>query len=233
MAVQDDSRENEVIDLLGLIKGNERSGVDAFYSFIHKGQTVTVDIELKSTTNSTVSTARDVGIDHIDKWRSKYWIIAFYNPSGKDLISILGLSPEEMDPWISSIENYISPDYKISELASRKLTMEDLFEVCEQKPTYGIDDAKKLHKQQWNSQKYEDEKDVENGYTQKKMLEILKLRSKYISERGSTLNNPHITQSFLNSYSEKIVSVDQIKIKKVKDKFLSEMAEAWLKHIEK
>jgi hypothetical protein len=233
MAVQDDSRENEVIELLGLVKGNDRSGVDAFYSFIHKGKTITIDIELKSTTNSTVSTARDVGIDHIDKWRSKYWIIAFYSPSGKDLISILGLSPEEMDPWISSIEDYISPDYKISELASRKLTMEDLFEVCEQKPTYGTDDAKKLHKQQWNSQKYEYEKDVENGYSQEKMLEILRLRSKYISERGSTLNNPHITQSFINSYSGKIVTVDQIRTKKVKDKFLSEMAEAWLQHIGK
>ncbi len=120
MAVQDDSRENEIIDLLGLVKGNDRSGVDAFFSFVHNGQTITVDIELKSTTNSTVSTARDVGIDHIEKWRSKYWIIAFYSPSGKDLISILGLSPEEMDPWISSIEDYISPDYKISELASRR-----------------------------------------------------------------------------------------------------------------
>lgn len=233
MAVQDDSRENEVIQILGLEKGNDRSGVDAFYSFSRNGIKYKVEIELKSTTNTTVSTARDVGIDHIEKWRSKYWIIAFYDSSGKTLKSILGLSPEEMEPWIKSIEDYIKPDYSISTLASEKLVMDDLFTVCEQKPVYGIEDAKKLHKQQWNSTKYEEEKDLDDGYSQSKMLEILKLRSKYISERGSTLNNPHITQSFLKRYSSKLLTIEQMKIKAHRDAFIHAMASAWIEHVSK
>jgi hypothetical protein len=32
------------------------------------------------------------------------------------------------------------------------------------------------------------------------MLEILRLRSSYIAERGSTLNNPHITAAHLRKF---------------------------------
>ena len=32
------------------------------------------------------------------------------------------------------------------------------------------------------------------------MLEILKLRSQYIAERGATLNNPHITKTHLANF---------------------------------
>jgi hypothetical protein len=138
-----------------------------------------------------------------------------------------------MEPWIKSIEDYIKPDYSISLLASEKLVMDDLFTVCEQKPVYGIEDARKLHKQQWNASKYDEEKDLENGYSQSKMLEILKLRSRYISERGSTLNNPHITQSFLRSYSSKLVTIDQIKNKANRVAFINVMASAWIEHISK
>ena len=120
MPVQDDQREIEVINLLGLKKGSDRSGVDAYFTFQNHGINTTIDIELKSTTNSTVSTARDVGLDHINKWRSKYWIIAYYDKSGSELKSLLGLSPEEMEPWIKSIEDYILPDFLISKRASEK-----------------------------------------------------------------------------------------------------------------
>lgn len=32
------------------------------------------------------------------------------------------------------------------------------------------------------------------------MLEILRLRCKYIAERGATLNNPHITKKHLSTF---------------------------------
>ncbi len=39
-----------------------------------------------------------------------------------------------------------------------------------------------------------------SGYSQLMMLEILRHRSKYISERGATLNNPHITKTHLAKF---------------------------------
>jgi len=233
MAVQDDGRENEVIDLLGLEKGSERSGVDAYYKFTKDERDYVVEIELKSTTNSTVSTARDVGIEHIKKWRSKYWIIAFYDSTGKKLVSLLGLSPEEMEPWIKYIEDYICPDFKISYLAAEKLGLKDLYQVCEQKSVYSSSDAKKIHKQQWSTERYEIEKDVPKGYSEEKMLEILKLRSRYLSERGSTLNNPHITQSFLRTFSNKMITIEKLQNVKTKQEFLRQMSESWILYISK
>ena len=69
MAVQDDRREVEVRDRIGLRGGETRSGVDAYFDFSDEGRRYAVPVELKSTTNRTVSTARDVGRAHIQKWR--------------------------------------------------------------------------------------------------------------------------------------------------------------------
>ncbi len=52
------------------------------------------------------------------------------------------------------------------------------------------------------------------------MLEILKERLKYLIERGSTLNNPHISGSYFESW-EKITSDHANKLKCAVKKFLS------------
>ena len=44
--------------------------------------------------------------------------------------------------------------------------------------------------------------DLEGGYSPPRMLEILKDRSKYLVERGSTLNNPHIPRSYFKGWTE-------------------------------
>ena len=80
MAVQDDRREVEVRDLIGLRAGETRSGVDAYFDFSDGNRRYAVPVELKSTTNRTVSTARDVGPAHIRKWRSRLWVFGFYDP---------------------------------------------------------------------------------------------------------------------------------------------------------
>ena len=67
MTVQDDRREVEVRDRIGLRGGETRSGVDAYFDFSDEGRRYAVPVELKSTTNRTVSTARDVGRAHIPK----------------------------------------------------------------------------------------------------------------------------------------------------------------------
>lgn len=115
------------------------------------------------------------------------------------------LSPIDMEPWIASIEAKVRVDFKLALLASRKLELDDLFDVCGERPAYSLEDAKRLHKQQWTAAEYSAALDATvNGkprISQGKMLEILRLRSKYIAERGATLNNPHVTKAHLATFA--------------------------------
>jgi hypothetical protein len=133
-----------------------------------------------------------------------------------------------MEPWIKNIEDKIRIDFELAARASEKLELADLFKICGKKDMYEIADAKLLHKQQWNAGQYKAGRDmkVKNrlGYSPKKMLEILRLRSKYISERGATLNNPHITKThldkFLGTESEPAINDCAAKIRKIAEDFL-------------
>ena len=73
--------------LLGLRLGEGRSEVDAFLDFEEEGLERFCRIELKSTTTDSVSTARDVGPNHIQRWRNRVWVFGFYDRSvhGMDL----------------------------------------------------------------------------------------------------------------------------------------------------
>ncbi len=66
MAVQDDRREQELIELFELLKLADagRAGLDAMLPL----DGVEVPFELKSTTRGSVTTVRDFGRDHIEKW---------------------------------------------------------------------------------------------------------------------------------------------------------------------
>ena len=207
MAVQDDSREKEMYQLLGLREGEGRSEVDAFFDFAANGRFYSAPIELKSTTTGSVSTARDVGPTHIAKWRSRIWIFGFYNSSGTSLRQLLVLGPNEMESWIGKIEQYIKPDFAIGDRVAEKLDFEDLYIICEKRSKYSLEDAKSLHKRQWNQERYRSEMDDADGYTPAKMLEILKLRAIYLNQRGSTLNNPHIPKSFFAKFTDRMIDV--------------------------
>ena len=207
MAVQDDQREREMCQLLGLREGKGRSEVDAFFDFDVLGKAYSAPIELKSTTNDSVSTARDVGPSHIKKWRSRIWVFGFYDSSGTNLQKILTLGPTEMEEWIGKIESYIAPDFAIGERIAQKLSLEDLHIICGEKPRYSLQDAIALHKRQWSKDKYLSEMDAEDGYTPKKMLEILRLRAVYLNQRGSTLNNPHIPASFFAQFGAETIDI--------------------------
>ena len=202
MAVQDDRREVEVRDLVGLRAGETRSGVDAWFDFSDGNRSHAVPVELKSTTNRTVSTARDVGPAHIRKWRSRLWVFGFYDSSGAVMEGLLILGPDDMESWIVRVEQYIAPDFLIGERAAERLTLEDLHIVCGEKPAYSQRDARALHKRQWPEARYESEMDVTDGYSPGKMLEILRLRAKYLNARGATLNNPHIPKRFFAAFRD-------------------------------
>ena len=205
MAVQDDRREIEICNLLGLERGTTRSGVDAYYSSKNKK---CISVEVKSTTTGSISTARDVGIDHIKKWRDRVWVIGFYSSTGTILERLLILGPSQMEEWIAKIEEYILPDFLIGKKSSQYLNLNDLYEICGKKTKYSLLDAEKLHKRQWDRAKYIKEQNLKNGYTAEKMLQILKERCLYLNERGATLNNPHIPKGFLDKFETSTFNVN-------------------------
>jgi len=216
MPVQDDERERELVRMFNLDwdPAHQRAGVDAVLEVDVDGQSFRFEVEVKSSTGSTVSTARDVGMEHIQKWRRKLFVIGFYSKEARrpELQHCLCLTPIDMEPWIASIEAKILIDFKLALRASRRLVLADLFEVCGEQETYSLEDAKRLHKQQWTADEYAAALDVAIGakrrISQAKMLEILQLRSKYIAERGATLNNPHVTKTHLDTFagSNRVVS---------------------------
>lgn len=212
MAVQDDRREIEICKLLGLERGTTRSGVDAYYSSKNKKS---ISVEVKSTTTGSISTARDVGIDHIKKWRERVWVIGFYSSTGSTLERLLILGPVQMEEWIAKIEAYILPDFLIGKKSCQYLNLKDLFEICGKKTKYSLSDAEKLHKRQWDRAKYIKEQNLKKGYSPEKMLQILKERCLYLNERGSTLNNPHIPKGFLDKFQSSTFIIKSSSISKI------------------
>jgi hypothetical protein len=230
VTVQDDTRERELCRLFNLqwSREHQRDGTDASFKVEIDGKTIEIPVEVKSTTGDTVSTARDVGMSHIRKWRSHFWIIGFYTKTrDPDLLRTLCLTPEDIEPWVASIEEKILPDFSLANRAARRLEMEDLFEICGKKEHYTIDDLKKLYKQQWSKAQYQASLDIEvNGtkvISKEGMLSVLKLRSSYISQRGATLNNPHVTSNFLKSFTGTDRSINEdwaLKLRQVAKEYL-------------
>jgi hypothetical protein len=204
---QDDVRERELVNLFNLAwdPDHQRHGNDATLTVEASGIQYSIDVEVKSTTNYSVGTARDVGLDHIEKWRRKFFVIGIYSSGPRaDFQTALCLTPTDIGPWIDKIEKKIGPDFLLAEYASQRLQIEDLYKVCEEKAIYTVADAKRIHKMQWSTKEYQHHRDLTQGtlkgYSPERMLEIIRLRSKYIAERGSTLNNPKIEKSIVKSF---------------------------------
>lgn len=195
MAVQDDRRELEQLELFELEqpKDRSRSGVDGILEI--DGQEV--EFELKSTTKDTVTTVRDFGMDHINKWRDKHWLFGFYTKQGNALRYTKYASPQMMQPWIEEKRRYIELDFQLAESAARGIDHSDLINLLGKREVYSIEDAQKIYKKQWKIQEYRDFCDRDEGYSPEQMLRILRLRCEYVMKRGSTLNNPHIPKPVL------------------------------------
>jgi len=194
---QDDDREEAMRNLFNLYKDeNEgRDGVDAHLDF----DGMAVPFELKTTSKGSVTTVRDFGPDHIKKWQDKHWLIGFF--IGDREFYHYG-SPSMMSEWINGKAEYISPDFMLADLASKNLTLNDMHQIMEKKAVYTYEDAKSLQKMQYRKDKYIALQDVKEGYSPERMLDIFKDRSKYLIERGSTLNNPHIPFTYFRGWVE-------------------------------
>ncbi|BBT68564.1 hypothetical protein SH16_03663 [Aeromonas caviae] len=195
MAFQDDERENKMRNLFSLYKNeNEgRDGIDAHLDI----DGVSIPFELKTTSTGHVTTVRDFGPDHIIKWKDKHWLIGFHNEHEEYYVYA---TPEMMSGWINEKEKYISYDFKIADILSKNMTLEDMNNILEEKNIYSINDAKKIHKKQYTIEKYKSLQDLENGYSPEQMLSIFRDRAKYLIERGSTLNNPHIPENYFKGF---------------------------------
>ncbi len=198
---QDDVREQEMIELFDLIKDeNEgRSGIDAFLEL--DGTNIPFELKTTSSKSGSMTTVRDFGSDHIQKWQNKHWIFGFYQKGKKQAYYKYG-SPALMQSWIKEKEEYIKPDFQLAKIASKNLTLEDLYVVLGEKESYSLEDAKLIQKRQYSRNKYIALQDITNGYSKSRMLSILKDRAIYLMERGGTLNNPHIPGSYFREWEE-------------------------------
>lgn len=195
---QDDDRENEAIRLFDLTKDEDegRSGIDAHLT---RGDTL-IPFELKTTSKGSVTTVRDFGPDHVEKWRGKHWLIGFYMPN-QPLYYHYG-SPSAMSPWIEGKWEYIRPDFLLAELTPDLITSKQMVELLGAKETYSLSDAKKIQKKQLAVAEYRSLMDRGDGYSPGRMLEILQMRAGYLMKRGSTLNNPHIPMSYFDGWAK-------------------------------
>lgn len=206
MTVQDDARERELSALFGLDwdAAHERHGVDALLTdVVVDERTYQFEVEVKSSTDLDIGTARDFGMAHINRWRKMFFVFGFYSKTrGRpELQRSLCLTPVDMEPWLARKEAQMLIDFKLASRVPRNLELLDLFTVCGENETYSVEEAKGLHKQQYTAAQYAAAADtVVDGkprLSQARMLEILKERARYIAERGSTVNNPHINKTFL------------------------------------
>lgn len=110
--VQDSVREDQLASLFNLRKNPNRLGPDAFDE---KGN----PFELKTTTQNSVGTGRDVSIEMIQQWRQRYWIVAkgLNLKSGFEPEAIYFLDPQMIDRALAKIEEHIKPDIQLGDKA--------------------------------------------------------------------------------------------------------------------
>ncbi|MFE5970665.1 hypothetical protein ACFQ64_00645 [Streptomyces sp. NPDC056460] len=199
MSVQDDKRENQMIDRFNLEvpEDRKRSDIDAYLTV--EGQTIS--FELKSATRKGVSTVRDLGPGHFTKWKNIHWLFGVYDARGERLLHSHYASPEAMAPWISGKERYVRPDVSLALHAARGVGRDAVVDLLGEKDYYTRDEAEWVMKKQWSTAQYLEAADLTEGkdvrYSLDRMVEIMRERCLYVMARGATLNNPHVPMSYI------------------------------------
>lgn len=212
MAAQDDAREREMRTLFNLTRPEEygRADIDAILELEGAGVSAAlqgrkISFELKSSTGGrpNISTVRDFGLHYIEKWRKLHWLFGVYDVDGGEtkLQYCLYGSPERMKPWFDRMAAYISPDVALAECVPELIDDEILTKVVGDGEDFTYENAKLLLKNQLNRQGYREAADLKGErYSREAMLEILQARCRYVIERGSTLNNPHISAKYFDGW---------------------------------
>lgn len=175
-------------------EGRKREDIDAHLHIA----SLDIPFELKSTTTGSIATVRDFGMPHLDKWRREgwHWLFGFYGKDAHDPKYFIYCPPDVMERWYSQMQSYIWPDVLLSRFLPSQVNPDLVKRLLKSDPPYSLKQAKSIMKQQWSADQYRKARDLGNGYSINSMTHILRLRAKYVIERGSTLNNPHIPSSF-------------------------------------
>jgi hypothetical protein len=207
---QDDVRENEMRTLFNLTRPEEygRADIDAVLEL--EGASIpedlhgtTIPFELKSSTVGVpdISTVRDFGPHYIEKWRDLHWIFGVYL-NGKLQYCLYG-SPEKMQPWYEEKGAYVGPDFALAACVPSLIGDDILTRILGDAEEFSYSDARALLKNQRKAKEYRDAADLDGGrYSREAMLGMLRDRCRYVIERGSTLNNPHISPSYFSGWEK-------------------------------
>jgi hypothetical protein len=210
VAAQDDAREFEMRTLFNLTRPEEygRADIDAVLEL--KGRAIpadlrgkTINFELKSATGGkpNISTVRDFGFHHVEKWRKLHWLFGIYE--GGRLQYCLYGSPKAMKPWFDQMAAYIGPDVALAEHAPRFIKDSTLSAILGPAGKFTLADARRLMKNQYSAADYAAAADLpDDEYSRKAMLVMLRERCGYVIRRGSTLNNPHIPAGFFAGWEQ-------------------------------
>ena len=160
-----------------------------------------ISFELKSSTGGTpnISTVRDFGLHYLEKWRTLHWLFGVYGPVGGEmkLRYCLYGSPAKMKPWFDEKAAYIAPDVALAAILPGLLDQNNLTDAMGPAEDFSYGDAKRLVKNQYSRAEYRELSDLPSErYSRGVMLAMLKERCRYLIERGSTLNNPHISSRY-------------------------------------
>src|SRR5581483_10321352 len=168
-----------------------------------------VPFELKSSDGPNISTARDVGPDHILKWRSRHWLFGLFDKATDELRFCYYASPALMEPWIARQEAYVQTDVRLVQTIPQLIRDEHLDGLVGAKHRYTLADAIALMKQQklpdgsrMTGEGYRQMMDVRGGYSRARMLEMVRLRAHYLLDRGATRNNPHIPSAYFREWEK-------------------------------
>lgn len=199
--------------LFNLVKAPDagRGDVDALLEL--KGRSVPkplrgrrLDFELKSATGGrpSISTVRDFGLHHVEKWRKLHWLFGIYGRDARGdqiLQYCLYGSPKAMKPWFDRMTAYIATDVALAEFVPDLITDATLTAVLGGARQFTRNEARRLMKNQYTAEDYSDASDLGgDDYSRNAMLEMLRERCEYVIRRGSTLNNPHIPPSFFDGW---------------------------------
>jgi len=106
--VQDNRSETQIARHVGLTASEKRAGSDATDSHGNS-------FELKSATKTGVTTARDVGVHTIAKWRKTYWVVATGSKRAGEfeISSIYVAHPQDLEPWFDKLENLLLAEERV------------------------------------------------------------------------------------------------------------------------
>jgi hypothetical protein len=143
--------------------------------------------ELKSATagRPSISTVRDFGLHHIEKWRPLHRLVGVYarNQRGDQVLQYcLYGSPQAMAPWFDEKASYIAPDVALGENVPNLITDRTLTAILGAGRRFSRDDARRLMKNQYGAQEYEAASGLAGGsYSRVATLRMLRERCRTAS----------------------------------------------------